>query len=89
MKTWKPFSGECAYCGCDDAEVLTDSDIDGTAYDGDKARCATCHCPGSVHVDYNCGDDPDAAARIVWHDEPGCTCEWCQRHHVGEIVMEP
>lgn len=88
MKTWKPFADECIYCGCGDAEVLTDSTIDGTAHDGDKARCEACHCPGSVLVEEE-DDDGNAAASIVWHDEPGCNCEWCQRHPVDEIVREP
>lgn len=60
MKSWKPFPGECIYCGCGDAEVLTDSTTDGTAYDGDKARCTRCHCPGYVLVDEE-DDDGNAA----------------------------
>lgn len=70
---WRPFNDECLHCG-DAAEVLTDTGRDNFAYDGEKARCVGCGCRGSVSV------DEDGTAIIRWHDEPGCTCDWCKSH---------
>src|SRR5437879_2503203 len=70
---WRDFNAECPYCGCR-AEVLTDTGKDNWAVDGDEARCAECHCPGSVVV----SEEP--LAEISWHDDPACDCEWCKTH---------
>lgn len=73
-KRWRLFEGaDCPYCG-DDVEVLTDCSP-GLVWDGDKARCVSCYCPGCMIV------DEGADARVSWHDpEPGCECEWCKGH---------
>lgn len=67
---WERWSESCPLCG-DDAEVLTTSDQAGLVYDGDEARCVSCRCPGGVTV-------TEESTYIAWHDEPGCTCEWCK-----------
>lgn len=79
LHEWRPFNDECPHCG-DDAEVFTTTGQDNLAYDGDKARCVTCNCPGGVVLD----DAPDyeGSAYIAWHDEPNCDCEWCKTHPV-------
>lgn len=61
---------QCDYCG-GDAEVLT-SAKNGYAYDGDQARCTECGLPGGITC------DSESPAVVMWHDEPGCECEWCQ-----------
>lgn len=72
-KQWQPLDHqECIYCG-DEAEVFTNIGELGMAWDGDAARCVDCHCPGVVIADEGC-------ARVQWHDEPGCDCEWCKTH---------
>ncbi len=71
---WQSFEDSCLHCG-DDAEVYTDTGRDNYAGDGDEARCVSCACPGHVSV----GDEEDGGhAWIVWHDEPGCNCQWCR-----------
>ena len=76
-KGWKPFDYDCLHCG-GQAEVLTDSTVDGLVYDGDDARCSECGCYGVVQI----SDDADEAnvAWINWHDEPDCACAWCLSH---------
>lgn len=73
MKQWRPFSGDCLHCG-DDAEVFTDSGSDNMAYDGDRARCVSCGCPGVVNIEE---EGESCHNGIQWHDEPDCQCEWC------------
>lgn len=79
-KQWRPFEADCLHCG-GGAEVFTESDQGNTAYDGDPARCSECGCPGVVVVDIHI-DPNEGAAAIAWHDEPGCTCEWCISHPI-------
>ena len=76
-KTWKllDWPDSCPYCG-DGPEILTVRD-DNLAYDGDEVRCASCHMPGYVSMD---DDHANPTAYINWHEEPGCTCEWCKAH---------
>ena len=76
-KIWQEFDDDCMYCG-GAAVVLTDSGFDNLAYDGDTARCADCGCPGQVIVDE--GDEGECVAHILWHDEAGCSCKWCQEN---------
>jgi uncharacterized Zn finger protein len=64
-KTWRPFDYDCSHCG-GAAEVLTDSDDDDWAYDGDIARCSECGCQGQVVVDE--ADDINVA-RVEWHHD--------------------
>jgi hypothetical protein len=52
---------ECPNCG-DDAEILTDSDVDGEFYDGDEARCCQCGAIGQFSCD---GED---TGYISWED---------------------
>jgi hypothetical protein len=73
---WRPFNDFCLHCG-DDAEVFTSTGRDNWAYDGDKARCVECGCPGVVDIS---GPD-DEQASIRWHDEAGCRCEWCEKNY--------
>lgn len=66
MKEWKLFNDECTRCG-NVAEVFTDADQEGYAYDGDDARCVECGLLGNVSV----GDekeDGDCIAYIDWND---------------------
>ena len=76
-KLWRRFDDDCLHCG-EEAEVLTDSGEDNVAYDGDKARCSVCGLPGQVVVDED--DWPHAYGYVAWHDELGCTCDWCRTH---------
>lgn len=77
-KKWKPFEhNECPSCGSD-AEVFTTHDEPGFAYDGDQVRCEACGHPGTVSVEDDYEDD--ICARIMWHDESGCQCDWCRDH---------
>jgi hypothetical protein len=69
------FKDECIHCGCG-AEVLTGSGQDNYAYDGDRARCGECGCPGVVDV------LEEGVATIDWHDVAGCDCDWCKEHPV-------
>ncbi len=76
---WQSFDASCPNCG-DDAEVLTTSELDRCAHDGDEARCDSCRHPGYVSV------DPDNGASISWHDDPKCACEWCKLLAASDIV---
>jgi hypothetical protein len=53
--------GECPNCG-DDAEILTDCNVDGEFYDGDEARCCQCGAIGQFSCD---GED---TGYIIWED---------------------
>lgn len=63
----------CPYCG-NIPEILTDCKKEGYFYDGDDVRCVECGCPGY----FSC--DEEEHGYINWHEEPGCTCEWCVAH---------
>jgi hypothetical protein len=52
---------ECPNCG-DDAEILTDCNVDGEFYDGDEARCCQCGAIGQFSCD---GED---TGYISWED---------------------
>lgn len=81
---WKPWAfDECPHCGSDAVEVFTTCKGEGLAWDGDKARCSECKCPGHVSCT---GDDLDGESEravIAWHDEPDCDCEWCKANPAG------
>jgi hypothetical protein len=81
MARWQHFEDECIHCG-DGAEVLTGTGRDNYAYDGDKARCVGCGCPGTVNISGHEGE----AATIDWHDEPDCDCDWCRTHPAAEAA---
>ena len=84
---WHDWGGgdDCPSCG-NIAEVLTSCTQKERAYDGDKARCVECGHPGSVSVygDDELDDGDSAAARIAWHDDPKCDCEWCTKDRAKE-----
>jgi hypothetical protein len=77
VKQWRPFNDSCCHCG-GDSEVLTDTGRDNSAYDGDKARCIDCGCPGVVIIGNEDEDSSDNG--IDWHDEAKCDCDWCKAH---------
>ena len=73
-KIWKSHPAECNHCG-GNSEICTYEGLDeGWEYDGDEMRCVECKCPGQWNV-----FDEDSAYES-WHDEPGCTCDWCKAH---------
>jgi hypothetical protein len=51
-KEWKDieWSDECPECGSS-VEVLTNCNESNQAYDGDRARCTSCHAGGWVSAD--------------------------------------
>ena len=67
---WRPF-GDCDNCGSE-AEVLTRSGDDETAYDGDEARCTECKSLGAIAIDDGGTDGETPCAYIDWYydDEP-------------------
>lgn len=66
---WQIFEAheDCPHCG-GVARFLTTAQE--SVYDGDDGHCTTCGCPATVSCD-------EEAARVVWHDEPDCQCDWC------------
>lgn len=70
---WSPWDADdCPHCGSP-AEIRTYAEEPGQAYDGDAARCMSCHCPGGIVAD-------GERAWVMWHDELGCDCDWCKTH---------
>lgn len=65
-KEWKSFGDECPRCGSE-GEVLTDTNSEYAAYDGDDARCTECGLHGSVTVDDE-DENGDPTAHISWFD---------------------
>jgi hypothetical protein len=96
QKQWKPFEDECDKCGAQ-AEVFTEAEKEGFAYDGDEARCPECGRKGGVSV-----DGPDEAW-IVWNDEeapniqdkkpspaeePSASPKSCESASVGKVMTQ-
>ena len=80
-KKWRPLDWEeCAHCGSA-AEVFTECEKPGQVMDSDEVRCTECGCPGSVSVD-------DDGCWVNWHDEPGCTCDWCKAHPAEPLIVQ-
>ena len=73
-KEWKIFGDECPRCG-NEAEVFTDCKEEGSAYDGDDARCCECGLTGGVNVG-NEDDNGDCSAYVDWaiFDDEDTTC---------------
>ena len=65
-KRWRPWSDECPHCGSGEVEVLTHAVGEGTAFDGDQARCTHCKQTGYISVD---GNDYPPTGNVEWHTE--------------------
>ena len=61
---------DCPTCGAI-AQAYT-SLTDGSAHDGDEARCKKCHWPGKIVA-------TPQTFYVVWHNETDCKCVHCKR----------